>query len=117
MQICYVSFYLINSWGPMRKSTFIHELMHVWQYEKTGAIYMLHALRAQHSTMGYNYGGVETLKRYLANEKDITDFNPEQQADIVTDYFLLKNGQLPQWGNGRQKDLGIYKKFIEDLDK
>jgi len=114
---CYVSFYLVNSWGEMRRSTLIHELMHVWQYERYGALYMVQALRAQQTVQGYNYGGLDSLKAYLAAGKKLKDFNPEQQADIITDYFLIKNGKAPQWGCANQEDLPIYEKVIEDLDK
>ncbi len=116
-RFCYVSFYLINSWGQMRKSTLIHELMHVWQYERYGAMYMVQALRAQKTVLAYDYGGLEKLKAYLAAGKKLKDFNPEQQADIITDYFLIKNGNAPQWSYAGQKELSIYEKFIEDLDK
>lgn len=116
-RFCYVSFHLVNSWGPMRNSTFIHELMHVWQYEKMGALYMVNALRAQNSIMGYNYGGLTALKEYLEKGKNLQDFNPEQQADIVADYYLIKNGYSPQWGCGSREDLAVYEKFIEDLGK
>ena len=67
--------------------------------------------------MGYNYGGVTTLKDFLEKGKNLLDFNLEQQADIVADYYLIKNGYAPQWGRGTLHDLHIYEKFIEDLDK
>ncbi|MFT4663126.1 MAG: hypothetical protein ACI8YQ_000257 [Polaribacter sp.] len=116
-RFCYVSFYLVNSWGEMRNSTLIHELMHVWQYERYGALYMVQAIRAQNTALAYDYGGLEKLKAYLAVGKKLKDFNPEQQADIITDYFLIKNGNAPPWGCAGQEDLSIYEKFIEDLDK
>jgi len=116
-RFCYVSFYLINSWGPMSNSTFLHELMHVWQYQKMGALYMMQALRGQHSPMGYNYGGVSALKVFLEKGKKLKDFNLEQQADIVTDYYLITQGYDPQWGCGTKADLAVYEKFIEELDK
>ncbi len=116
-RICYVSFYLINSWGPMSNSTFIHELMHIWQYQKMGALYMIQAIRGQYSTMGYNYGGVSALKTCLKKGKGLRDFNLEQQADIVCDYYLLTQGYQPQWGCGTRVDLPVYEKFIEELDK
>ena len=78
---------------------------------------MVNALRAQTSIMGYNYGGVTALKAYLKGGKNLQDFNPEQQADIVADYYLIKNGYPPQWGCGSREDLVTYEKFIEDLDK
>jgi len=116
-RFCYVSFYLINSWGPMPNSTFLHELMHVWQYQKMGARYMVQALRGQYSSMGYNYGGVSALREYLEQGKGLRDFNLEQQADIVTDYYLITKGYAPQWGRATQVDLPVYEKFIEKLDK
>jgi len=116
-RFCYVSFYLINSWGPMQNSTFLHELMHVWQYQKMGARYMVQALRGQFSSMGYNYGGVSALKEHLNQGKGLKDFNLEQQADIVSDYYLITKGYAPQWGCATQSDLPVYEKFIENLDK
>ncbi len=116
-RFCYVSFYLINSWGPMQTSTFIHELMHVWQYDKMGARYMVQALRGQYSAMGYNYGGVSALKEQLKQGNGLRDFNLEQQADIVSDYYRIMAGYKPHWGHGTQDDLHVYEKFIENLDK
>lgn len=115
MAVCYVSFYTINSWGSMWDATLIHELMHVWQYQKMGAIYIPRALSAQFTKMKYNYGGVEALLAALREKKGILSFNLEQQADIVTDYFRIKMGFRPRWGNGNASDLGIYRKFMEEV--
>ncbi len=109
---CYVSFYLINSWGPMQESTLIHELVHVWQYEKFGAVYMARALRAQRTPMGYNYGGLEALRK----GNKLTAFNMEQQGDIIADYFRIKRGYKPRWGEGGQKDLAVYEKYVNQLN-
>ena len=68
-RFCYVSFNLINSWGPMQQSIYIHEMMHVWQYQRFGAIYMIRALLAQHTNCGYDYGGVQALKARRKKEK------------------------------------------------
>lgn len=114
---CYVSFNLINSWKRMQNHILIHELMHVWQYQKMGAIYMLRALSAQHTEMGYNYGGVIAIKEKMANGETLLDFNLEQQADVVADYFLLKNEYAPQWGSACIEDLGVYEEFLEILGK
>jgi len=78
-RICYVSFYIINNWKGMSDSTLIHELMHVWQYENEGAVYMPRAIRAQYSKMGYNYGGLEVLKVCLLKGQNFKAFNFEQQ--------------------------------------
>ena len=34
--IYYVSFFTINSWKPFRSDIFIHEMMHVWQFQNVG---------------------------------------------------------------------------------
>ena len=114
-RFCYVSFYIINSWKGMSDSTLIHELMHVWQYEKGGAVYMPRAIRAQYSKMAYDYGGVEALKECLLKGQNFKAFNFEQQADIVEDYFRIKNGEAPCWGNARIKDLWVYGKVLEGV--
>ncbi len=113
--ICYVSFYVINSWGKMKQSTLIHELVHVWQYQQIGAVYMPRALRAQYTRWGYNYGGVAKLRAYLAKGQDFLAFNLEQQADIVEDYFRIRQGLSPKWGRGQQSDLDVYEKILHPL--
>ena len=111
-RFCYVSFNLINSWNPMSDHILIHELVHVWQYQKMGIIYMVRAWVAQHSKSGYNYGGIHSIKKKIATGKTLFDYNLEQQADIVTDYFLLKNNYSPQWGTANRNDLATYAFFI-----
>ncbi len=114
-RFCYVSFYIINSWGPMQNSLLLHELTHIWQYEKMGAVYMPRAIRAQYSRWAYNYGGVAMLKSYLKKGKDFFSFNLEQQGDIVSDYHRIKRGYQPRWGNGNRSDLPIYETFIQQM--
>ena len=114
---CYVSFNLINSWQRMSNYVLIHELMHIWQYQRMGAIYMVRALSAQHTKMGYNYGGIEAIRAKMTNGETLLDFNFEQQADVVADCFLLQQGFAPQWGTARLDDLIIYETFLSILGK
>ncbi len=110
----YVSFYIINYWGKMSDSHLIHELAHVWQYERIGARYMPRAIQAQQSREGYNYGGVKALQE-LENQ-NITNFNSlnmEQQAEVFTDFYLLQKNKRPQYGNATSEHLPIYKKYCE----
>jgi hypothetical protein len=65
----------------------IHELMHVWQGEHVGPVYMAHALIGQ-ATDGYEYGGAAALQAHVAEGLDA--FNPEQQGEIVKDFYNLK---------------------------
>ena len=112
---CYVSFNLINSWKKMANHILIHELMHIWQYQRMGAIYMVRALSAQHTEMGYNYGGIEAIREKMADGKTLLDFNFEQQADVVADCFLLQQGYGPQWGAASLNDVVVYEAFLKSL--
>ena len=113
----YVSFHTINSWGGIPTHIFVHELVHVWQYKKVGAVYLSRALLAQQSSMGYNYGGVSMLYDFRKQGKTLLDFNYEQQADIIADYFRMASGRVPQWGSGGHDDLPIYQTYALDLEK
>lgn len=113
MKIAYVSFHTINSWGDLRADIFIHELVHVWQYEKMGAVYIPRALAAQKTKEGYNYGGIEALQKYAY--KGLSAFNLEQQADIIADYFRIKNDMKPEWSRGTKADLAVYERYVEEL--
>ncbi|NJK83689.1 MAG: hypothetical protein HC912_07610 [Saprospiraceae bacterium] len=105
--ICYVSFNTINSWGEMSDSLLVHELVHVWQYQHFGAVYIPRALWAQRTKEGYNYGGVKALSAAIAQGKPFWAFNYEQQGDIVADYYRILMGLPPYWGNGQFNDLPI----------
>jgi hypothetical protein len=63
----------------------IHELMHVWQGEHVGPVYMAHALIGQ-QTEGYDYGGDDGLEDH--EDVGLAAFNPEQQASIIQDYYI-----------------------------
>ena|SRR5690554_551828 len=62
----------------------IHELTHVAQYECVGARYIPEAIYGQ-ATKGYNYGGGAAL--IGCNFKD---FNREQQAEIIKDFYRYR---------------------------
>lgn len=92
----YVSFHTINFDEALPPQTFIHELMHVWQYERYGSVYISEALWAQRWGGGYDYGGLEPLVHY-SQGKGLSAFNFEQQADIIEDYYRWTAGMPLQW--------------------
>ncbi|MEO1516164.1 MAG: hypothetical protein AAFV95_14160 [Bacteroidota bacterium] len=116
-RFCYVSFFVINSWGPMANALLIHELIHIWQYQRVGAMYMLWALWAQRTEMGYDYGGIERLKWCKQNRWKLQDFNFEQQGEIVADYHRLKTGYRPVWGLATRSDVNVYEYFVKHLQE
>lgn len=107
----YVSFNTINAWGPLDDHTLIHELTHVWQYQKMGAIYMPKAIHAQ-KTEGYEYGGIAELRKRQAAGQGLSSFNLEQQGQITGDYYVLKAG-----GKASAADLATYEHFVNEVRK
>jgi hypothetical protein len=67
----------------------VHELVHVYQYERVGSRYFAEALLAQHEA-GYDYGGVDALQTACQQGKHLRDFNREQQAQIVQDCYTCR---------------------------
>ncbi len=121
LNVAYVGFNTINSWGKLREDILIHELVHIWQYQHFGAGYIINALVAQKSEAGYNYTKAthyltppEGAKWY--DYDTIHQLNGEQQADLVQDYYRLKKGFKAEWEvtfTGR--DLDKFEKFIEEI--
>lgn len=81
----------INFYESITDSILIHEIMHVIQYHLVGSVYITRALEAQQSTDGYHYGGPEVLYHNMLSGKSIWQYNYEQQAQILQDFYDLKN--------------------------
>jgi hypothetical protein len=64
----------------------IHELTHIAQMERVGSRYLVEAFYAQ-ATEGYNYTPGE--------KPHLCDYNREQQASIVADYYLKRAHGVP----------------------
>lgn len=82
----------------------LHELVHVYQYERAGSRYFVEALLAQRRE-GYSYGGAEGLHLAHLHGRRLRDFNREQQAQIVQDYFVHHD----------EVDRTAYEPFIAEL--
>jgi hypothetical protein len=59
----------------------IHELAHIAQMEHAGSQYLIEAFHAQ-ATEGYGYT--------LGDKSHLRDYNREQQASIVADYYIKR---------------------------
>ncbi len=111
----YVSCYTINCWGKLPDATFMHELVHIWQYQHLGSLYIPRALRAQFSEEGYNYGGMSSLLLALREGRKFSQFNLEQQGDIVADYFRLTEGKHPRWASDSPIHLHVYEDLLGEI--
>ncbi len=69
-----------------RLDVVVHELVHVYQFEIIGSLYIWQALRAQWSK-GYKYGGWRQLAKDRKKGKHFSDYNREQQGQIAQDYY------------------------------
>lgn len=89
-------------------SLVVHELTHVYQYEKVGSRYMTEAIYVLIATKRdcYRYGGHDGLCQSLEAKKRYRDFNREQQAQIPQDYYNLCE---------RKQDVTYYLPYIEEL--
>jgi len=112
-RFAYVGFHFVNSWGKLSDPHFIHEMVHVWQFQRLGSIYIPRALWAQRTAEGYNYGGIAALQKAVEQGRTLADFNYEQQGDIVADYFCLKNGWKPRWCAANSAYIPIFEVLVE----
>lgn len=106
--------YLEDGIKKTRLHLMIHELTHVYQFERVGSVYMCQALRAQRSKEGYNFGGWPGLKEDAEEEKHYCDYNREQQASIAENFYRDVVAKEPDVEDKISK---AYGPFIEELRK
>lgn len=90
LAIAYVLFNTINHYRKISQDIFIHEMMHVWQFQHLGSVYTIKALYAQYKGNAYDYGGFENLYNGMVKSRELLSFNLEQQAEIIQDYCKHK---------------------------
>ena len=64
----------------------VHEMVHVYQFEQVGSVYIWQALRAQ-KTGGYSYGCWKQLAEDRQKGRRFNCYNREQQGQIAQDYY------------------------------
>lgn len=70
------------------KSTFLHEMTHVWQFKNNVLNPIVEAAK---ESMKHKFNYNAAYDYVLEKGKDLVNYGMEQQASIVQDYFLLKN--------------------------
>lgn len=82
--------------SPQQQAFFIHEMTHVWQHQNK--ILAIGVIGSAILEIIRRLGDYDSAYPYLLDSsKDLTDYNLEQQAAIVEDYFrLTKLGLLPR---------------------
>lgn len=111
------TFHTINFSRPLRcepgntdMAWLMHELVHIAQMHHAGSRYMGEAIHAQHYG-GYSYGAPTNLLH-----KKLCDFNREQQAEIIKDYYyyILFNRYHRDYG---YLPLPLYESYIGQLQR
>jgi hypothetical protein len=110
----YVTFNTINYQRELPAHIFIHEMVHIWQYQKFGSIYIPHALHAQKHG-GYNYGGVLKLYKSMVAGRHLTTYNFEQQAEIIEHLFQLKELGLDDEQPIHAQTYAYYQSHLSDF--
>lgn len=85
-----------DMYGP---SILNHELTHSYQLTRAEGITPA-AEVVGHSYKNYAYGGPIGLRKALESGKTVSDFNYEQQADMVRDYKMWHDLYLTKAANG-----------------
>lgn len=110
--LAYVSFNTINYWHSMLDQVLVHEVMHIYQFQRYGSVYIYRALKAQYSEHIYDYGGITGLKKAREAGKSLHQFNFEQQASIIEDYYEISQRIDLLMVPGL---VGLYQHFHEQL--
>tara|TARA_R110002126_G_scaffold13118_7_gene57331 strand:- start:240547 stop:241233 length:687 start_codon:yes stop_codon:yes gene_type:complete len=95
---------------------FLHEHAHVWQNQNCNVRQHSFFNALADSVSGKKHNDNTGYMYMLDAEKDLSDYNHEQQASMIADYFRIKAGLSPVWLNFNQdhkRDIGLYEKVLE----
>ena len=110
----YVSFQMIHFDKEIEPSIFVHEMVHVWQFQCFGTVYLFRAMLAQMSKEGYDYGGFPAIRQCSEDQVPLLMFNFEQQAEIIEDYYKIHSHPLYKL----DRDLVFsYRHFFKQLEQ
>ena len=93
---------------PIDKNWFMHEMVHVWQYQLGYPVALRGAIR-----FGLNY------TYFLKRGKKLSDFNMEAQGNLLADYFGLRYLKTPKAMNQKEyrNSLILYEEVINEFLK
>ncbi|MNO57436.1 hypothetical protein D3C76_479720 [compost metagenome] len=99
-----------NSFDDRDKALFMHEMTHVWQYQLGYAV-KRHGLTVSSQ-------GMDAYRYTLNGNGTISDYNMEQQGEIISDYFIICIIGNPQrvWISGHAtKDPALLASTVDSL--
>jgi hypothetical protein len=92
--------------GSIRMPLMIHELTHVWQYQRGEGWGSVPGMIWEAVVGNYDYGGEEGLKEARAKGQAFSEFTTEQQGDILQDYYVRLKARL---------DVSLYEPWVNDV--
>lgn len=88
------------SQSAYRRAFFIHEMVHVWQFQ----LRVLSPVGAAIGEMIHHVGSYDQAYRYLlVKDKDLLDYKIEQQAAMIEDFARIKILNIPL-GRGQMQN-------------
>jgi len=94
-----------------RTAVFVHEMVHVWQSGHGSHNFLRGAyLMFRH---GFRYGRAYPYN--LDSSAKLTDFNLEQQAAIIEDYYFVSRSAEPGNNVGTRKSQADYEPYVQQL--
>lgn len=85
-------------WG---QSDFIHEMAHIWQRQNGLLLPVKEAVRL---TVKFRFKYRDSYDYELDRSKDLLDYNMEQQASIIADYFSLRKRDMKIFATMKPED-------------
>ncbi len=93
------------------QSTFIHEFVHVWQH-----YHGVHKLVSAAWQFVRHVGDYDEAYWYdLADSNDLTDYNLEQQAAIIEDFWRINSGLGILRNKGSVNSPEVYSRFADQV--
>jgi hypothetical protein len=92
-------------------AVFVHEMVHVWQSGHGSH----NLLRGAYLYVRYRGHYEKSYKYNLDSSTKLSDFNLEQQAAIIEDYYLVSKNLLPDSSVGTRKTVPDYVPYVEQL--
>ncbi|MBR0692814.1 hypothetical protein [Bradyrhizobium lablabi] len=94
-----------------KAAVFVHEMVHVWQSGHGSH----NILRGAYLYVRYRGDYDRAYKYNLDSSTNLGDFNMEQQAAIIEDYYLVSKHLAPDSNVGTRKGLGDYEPYVAQL--
>jgi hypothetical protein len=93
-----------------KAALFIHEMVHVWQSGHGSHNLMRGAY------LWWKYDNYEDAYKYnLDSSTSLSDFNMEQQAAIIEDYYLVSKGKKAESNIGMRANKDAYLPYVAQL--